>query len=68
MIRFLTSGESHGQALMAILEGIPAGLELKEEDINIELRRRQVGYGRGQRMQIEKDQVKIYSACFASRG
>ncbi|MBI5554620.1 MAG: chorismate synthase [Elusimicrobia bacterium] len=61
MIRFLTSGESHGQALMAILEGIPAGLELKAEDINIELSRRQVGYGRGQRMQIEKDQVKIYS-------
>lgn len=61
MIRFLTSGESHGQALMAILEGIPAGLELKEEDINIELGRRQVGYGRGQRMQIEKDRVQIIS-------
>lgn len=61
MIRFLTSGESHGQALMAILEGIPAGLELTEEDINIELGRRQVGYGRGQRMQIEKDRGQIVS-------
>jgi len=59
MIRFLTSGESHGKALMAILEGIPAGLELLEEDINIELGRRQVGYGRGQRMQIEKDRAQI---------
>ncbi len=59
MLRFLTSGESHGKALMAILEGIPAGLKLQEEDINIELGRRQVGYGRGQRMQIEKDQAQI---------
>ncbi len=61
MIRFLTSGESHGKALMAILEGIPAGLELQEEDINLELGRRQVGYGRGQRMQIEKDRAQIMS-------
>jgi chorismate synthase len=59
MLRFLTSGESHGKALMAILEGIPAGLELQEEDINLELGRRQVGYGRGQRMQIEKDRAQI---------
>lgn len=59
MLRFLTSGESHGQALMAILEGIPAGLALKEDDVNIELSRRQVGYGRGQRMQIEKDKAQI---------
>ncbi|MDD5131684.1 MAG: chorismate synthase [bacterium] len=59
MLRFLTSGESHGQALMAILEGIPSGLELTAEDINVELGRRQVGYGRGQRMQIEKDRAQI---------
>ncbi|MDD5491752.1 MAG: chorismate synthase [bacterium] len=61
MLRFLTSGESHGKALIAILEGIPAGLELLEEDINVELSRRQVGYGRGQRMQIEKDQAQLIS-------
>ena len=63
MLRFLTSGESHGKALLAILDGIPAGLEIKEEDINIELGRRQVGYGRGQRMQIEKDLAQILSGA-----
>lgn len=59
MLRFLTSGESHGPALVAILEGMPAGLPLSAEDINIELGRRQVGYGRGGRMLIEKDRVEI---------
>lgn len=57
MFRFLTAGESHGPGLTAILEGIPAGLQLKAEDINIHLQRRQGGYGRGGRMKIEKDQV-----------
>ena len=47
MIRYLTAGESHGSSLTAILEGIPAGLNIDEEDINIDLARRQVGYGRG---------------------
>lgn len=61
MLRFLTSGESHGPALVAILEGMPAGLPLPEEDINIELSRRQVGYGRGGRMLVEKDRVEILS-------
>jgi chorismate synthase len=57
MFRFLTSGESHGPGLTAILEGIPAGLKLSAEDINVHLSRRQAGYGRGGRMKIEKDQV-----------
>ncbi|HEX6484645.1 MAG TPA: chorismate synthase [Ktedonobacteraceae bacterium] len=57
MFRFLTSGESHGQGLTAILEGIPAGLKLSAEDIDIHLERRQGGYGRGGRMKIEKDRV-----------
>ncbi len=57
MFRFLTSGESHGPGLTAIIEGMPAGLKLSEEDINYHLRRRQGGYGRGGRMKIEKDQV-----------
>jgi chorismate synthase len=57
MFRFLTSGESHGPGLTAILEGIPAGLKLSAEDIDIHLQRRQGGYGRGGRMKIEKDNV-----------
>ncbi|MFH2012365.1 MAG: chorismate synthase [Pseudomonadota bacterium] len=61
MIRYLTAGESHGSSLTAILEGIPAGLIVKEEDINIDLARRQIGYGRGLRMGIEKDIVNITS-------
>lgn len=58
-MRYLTAGESHGPQLTTIIEGVPAGLPLTEEDINIELARRQKGYGRGRRMQIEKDQVQI---------
>lgn len=61
MIRFLTAGESHGAGLTAILEGIPAGLRLLAADINQELARRQLGYGRGGRMKIEQDRVKILS-------
>jgi len=60
-LRYLTAGESHGQALVAILEGIPSGLRLKREDIDRQLKRRQMGYGRGGRMQIEKDKVQILS-------
>ena len=59
--RFLTSGESHGKCLNAIIEGIPAGIRIKEDVINADLARRQVGYGRGARMQIEKDTVEIKS-------
>ena len=61
MFRFLTSGESHGPGLTAILEGIPAGLKLAAEDIDIHLERRQGGYGRGGRMKIEKDKVTFRS-------
>lgn len=61
MIRYITAGESHGMSLTAVLEGIPAGLNIAEEDIDIDLARRQVGYGRGQRMKIERDRVKITS-------
>ncbi|MGY4690108.1 chorismate synthase [Salibacterium sp. K-3] len=60
-MRYLTAGESHGPQLTTIVEGVPAGLELVEEDINRELRRRQGGYGRGRRMQIEKDKVQFKS-------
>ena len=61
MLRFLTSGESHGKCLVAILEGMVAGLQVKEEEINFELARRQEGYGRGGRMTLEKDRVEILS-------
>ena len=61
VLRFLTAGESHGKGLVAILEGIPANLQLTPEDINKELARRQRGYGRGGRMKIEKDKVEIIS-------
>jgi chorismate synthase len=60
-LRFLTAGESHGQALLGILEGAPAGVPLSEDDIARELRRRQMGYGRGQRMKIESDCARILS-------
>lgn len=61
MLRFLTSGESHGPGLTAMIEGLPAGLPLSAEEINIHLARRQGGYGRGGRMKIEKDQAIIRS-------
>ncbi len=59
--RFLTSGESHGKGLSAIIEGIPAGIDIDIDFINSELKRRQQGYGRGERMQIESDTVEIIS-------
>ncbi|MBL6538308.1 chorismate synthase [Streptococcus suis] len=58
-MRYLTAGESHGPRLTAIIEGVPAGLPLTAEQINEDLKRRQGGYGRGARMQIETDQVEI---------
>jgi chorismate synthase len=61
MLRYLTAGESHGQGLIAILEGMPAGLKLDADYINLELKRRQAGFGRGRRMQIEKDKARILS-------
>lgn len=61
MFRFLTSGESHGPGLTAIIEGIPAGLQLTAGDIDVHLKRRQGGYGRGGRMKIEQDRVTFRS-------
>lgn len=61
MLRYLTAGESHGELLMGIIEGIPSGLLIRVTDIDRDLARRQVGYGRGGRMKIEKDTVKIFT-------
>jgi chorismate synthase len=61
MLRFLTAGESHGQALVAILEGLPAGLPVDHDAISRDLRRRQLGHGRGRRMAIESDTAEILS-------
>jgi len=59
MLRFLTAGESHGPALVVLLEGLPAGLPVSVEAIDEQLRRRQAGHGRGGRMQIERDRVRV---------
>ena len=60
--RFHTAGESHGRGLVAMVEGVPAGLPIDvARDIDPELERRQGGYGRGRRMQIEKDQAELIS-------
>ncbi|MGH6954486.1 MAG: chorismate synthase, partial [Alphaproteobacteria bacterium] len=61
VFRFLTAGESHGEALVAVIDGVPAGLAMAEADVNEDLARRQRGYGRGGRMKIERDQVRILS-------
>ncbi len=65
MLRFTTAGESHGQALVSILEGMPAGVPLLAADIDADLARRQQGYGRGRRMQIERDTAEILSGVRA---
>lgn len=65
MIRFTTAGESHGKGLVAILEGVPAGLQLTATDVDRELRRRMAGYGRGARMKIEADSVEFLSGVRA---
>ena len=59
MLRYLTSGESHGQSLISILDGVPANIELNIDEINEELKKRQSGYGRGGRMKIEQDKINI---------
>lgn len=61
MLRFLTAGESHGKCLIGILEGLPAGLPVDIEFINQQLRRRQLGHGRGGRMKIEQDRIEVTS-------
>ena len=59
MLRYLTSGESHGQSLISIIDGLPSNVELNFDEINAELKKRQCGYGRGGRMKIESDKVNI---------
>ena len=61
MIRYLTAGESHGKSLAAIIEGFPSNFKIKKDYIDFHLKRRQAGYGRGQRMKIESDSVEIIS-------
>jgi chorismate synthase len=61
MLRFVTAGESHGKSLIGVLEGLPAGLSVDIALINFQLHRRQIGYGRGGRMAIERDQIEILS-------
>ena len=61
MLRYLTAGESHGRALVGTIEGLPAGLPIDEDYINAQMARRQFGYGRGGRMQIEQDRAEIVS-------
>ncbi len=65
MLRFTTAGESHGPALVSILEGAPAGIPLVADDVNAQLARRQQGYGRGRRMQIEQDTIELLSGVRA---
>ena len=65
MLRFTTAGESHGPALVSVLEGMPAGLPLLAEHVDTELARRQQGYGRGRRMQIETDRMEFLSGVRA---
>ena len=61
VLRMLTAGESHGQGLLGVLEGMPAGLPLSAQEIDLQLRRRQMGYGRGRRMKIEQDRAALIS-------
>lgn len=67
MLRFLTSGESHGQGLVTIIEGLPAGLTIDFDAVTLELRRRQGGYGRGRRMTIETDRAEVLSGVRRGR-
>ncbi len=67
MLRYLTGGESHGKCILAILDGMPAGLLVDKSRIDRELKRRMSGYGRGKRMNIESDKVKILSGLRRSR-
>src|SRR3989338_3834335 len=67
MLRFLNSGESHGKCLIAVLEGMVAGLSINEAEIDRDLARRQEGYGRGGRMTIEKDHAEILSGVRQNR-
>lgn len=65
MLRFTTAGESHGQALVTILDGMPAGVPLSARDIDVQLARRQQEYGRGRGMQVEQDTVELLAGVRA---
>src|SRR3989449_8935922 len=67
MLRFLTAGESHGKALTAVVEGLPAGLGVSEDAINAQMIRRQLGYGRSVRMKLEADHVEIVSGAIGGQ-
>jgi chorismate synthase len=67
MLRFLTAGESHGQGLVAIIDGVPAGLSVDFDQVTQELRRRQAGYGRGRRMAIECDRAEVLAGVRRGR-
>ena len=67
MLRFLTAGDSHGPALVGVLEGLPAHLKLDLDAVNAMLRRRQGGYGRGKRMQMETDRLRVLSGLWPGR-
>src|SRR5688572_32312749 len=67
MLRFLSAGESHGQALVITLDGVPAGLQVDIDALNAQLRRRQGGYGRGRRMAIESDRAEILAGVRRGR-
>ncbi|MEZ6073388.1 MAG: chorismate synthase [Pirellulales bacterium] len=64
MLRYWTAGESHGKTLIALIDGFPAGVQLETDSVNVELRRRQGGYGRGGRQRIETDHVNILSGIW----
>ncbi len=64
MLRYWTAGESHGRALVALVDGFPAGVPIETQSIDVELRRRQGGYGRGGRQRIETDKVEILSGIW----
>ena len=68
MLRFYTAGESHGQALLAFVSGLPASLPVSVDFINHELHRRQLGYGRGGRQKIEKDRAEIFAGVRRGEG
>ena len=67
MLRFLTAGESHGQGLVVILDGLPSGLAIDFDAMDHDLRQRQAGYGRGRRMAIESDRAEVLSGVRRGR-
>ena len=68
MLRYWTAGESHGRTLLALVDGFPAGLEIDYEQVNVELARRQGGYGRGGRQKLETDKLEEYVKGMGAKG